>query len=388
MTARPATQGGLPLVLHVHTLPWVGGSGLNTFLSMKLLDRTRFRTALACRPDGRLQDLVLEHGFPFIPLRHMRAELDPVHDLLAVRELARVMRTARPAIVHTHNSKAGFLGRLAARVAGGTRVVHTVHGFAFHDRETPARRALFRNLERAAFPWADSHIAISTTLADWAARERIGRREDYEVVWSGIEIERFRDSDRAAGRRRLGLADDQVAVGIVSKLWEGKGHAFLLEALRPVLSDQLKLVFIGEGPLEATLRSRASMPGPDGPPCADHVIFAGFQAEVEAVTAALDIAALPSEFEGMGRVLLEAQACGVPVLANAIGGMVDVVGPGGRLLPPGDAPAWRAAVLELAADPSARAERGRQCREFVTERFSATTMVRSLEAIYTSLLNP
>ncbi len=377
----------LPLILHVHTLPWVGGSGLNTFLSMKLLDRARFRTALACQPGGRLQELVLENGFPFIPLKQMQAEVSPVHDLLAVRELVSVIRTARPAIVHTHNSKAGFLGRLAARLAGSTRVVHTVHGFAFHERETPARRALFRNLERLAFRWADAHVAISETLATWAEREGIGRRGDYAVIWSGIEIERFRDADRAAGRRLLGLRDDQFAVGLVSKLWEGKGHAFLIEALRPLLSDRVKLVFIGEGPLEDDLRDLAARPGADGPSCSPHVLFAGYHADVAAVTAALDAAALPSEFEGMGRVLLEAQAAGVPVLANRIGGMVDVVGPGGRLLPAGDAAAWLAAIRELIDNKAERDRRGAACREFVGTRFSAQTMVRELESLYGSLLN-
>lgn len=377
-----------PLILHVHTLPWVGGSGLNTLLSMKLLDHDKFRTALACAPDGRLQDLVLEHGFPFIPLAHMRAEISPLHDPLAVRELVRVIRTARPAIVHTHNSKAGFIGRLAARIAGGCKVVHTVHGFSFHDHEPWPRRKIFRALEQLAHPWADVRIAITPQLAAWAEEAGVGRAADFEIVWSGIEIERFRDADRAQGRARLGLRDDQIAIGLVAKLWEGKGHAFLIEAARPLLSDNVKLVFIGEGPLEADLRAQTAARGPDEPAassCAAHVIFAGFHADVEAVTAALDIAVLPSDFEGMGRVLLEAQAAGVPVLANHVGGMVSVVGPGGRTLPSGDLESWRAALRELIGDPDARRRRGETCREFVTQRFSAEMMVRRLEEIYRDL---
>ena len=363
-------------VLHVHTLPWVSGSGINTFLSMKLIDRERYAPALACRPGGRLEALVREHGFPFHPLAHMRAELNPVEDALAVWELVSLYLRLKPAVVHTHNSKAGFLGRLAATFLPRIKVVHTVHGFAFHERERRWRRELFRALEQLAFPWADAHIAISPALAAWAEREGVGRAADYDVIWSGIEIERFAGADREMGRRALGLKPDTVAVGIVAKLWEGKGHAFLIESLRPILGEKLKLVFIGEGPIEPRLRALAN----------EHVIFAGYHADPTHVTAALDIAALPSEFEGMGRVLLEAQAAGVPALANRVGGMVDIVTDGGMLLPAGDGGAWRDAVRALAADQARRRAMGQAGQRFVGERFSARAMAAAIGKVYDRLL--
>lgn len=373
------------LVLHVHTLPWVSGSGINTFLSMKLLDPKRYVAALACQPGGRLEDLVRENGMAFHGIEHMRAEISPAHDVAAVRELAALYRRVKPTIVHTHNSKAGFLGRLAGRFVPDVKIVHTVHGFAFHDRETRARRLLFRQLERAAFEWADRTIAISSALADWGAREGIGTRGDYRIVWSGIDVDRFHAADRAKGRALIDVADDQIAIGIVSKLWEGKGHEFLIDAAAPFLSRAVKLVFIGEGPIEPRLRARAAELDTRDPGGAPHVLFAGFHADVADVTAALDIAALPSEFEGMGRVLLEAQACGVPIVANRVGGIVDVVRDGGILLEPGDAEGWGDALRRLIDSPNERRAMGTKGRAFVTERFSAAAMVRSLEAIYDEL---
>jgi glycosyltransferase involved in cell wall biosynthesis len=370
--------------MHLHTLPWVSGSGINTFLSMKLVDSTKFRASLACAPGGRLEDLVRANGFPFHSIRHFRQPLAPVHDLLALFELIELFRRDRPGIVHTHNSKAGFLGRLAARIVGGIKVVHTVHGFAFHDREPAWRRALFRALEQLAFRWAARTIAISERLAEWGAAEGIGRREDYTIAWSGIEIERFADADRVAGRRALGVTDDAILIGVVSKLWEGKGHGFLIEAAAPLLSDRVRLVFIGEGPLEEELRARARM---TGPLVERNVLFAGFQAETGAVTKALDIAALPSEFEGMGRVLLEAQAAGVPVVANRVGGVPDVVRDGGLLLAPGDRNGWREALRHLIEHPEDRRALGERGRAFVKERFSAATMARTIEGVYDGLLN-
>lgn len=368
--------GGARAVLHVHTLPWIGGSGLNTFLSMKLLDPKRFRPSLACAPGGRLEDLVRSAGITFHPIRHLRAELSPLHDSLAAGELAVVMRRLKPDIVHTHNSKAGFLGRLAGRLVRGPRIVHTVHGFSFHDSETPLRRRLFRDLERVAFRWSDAHIVISPALALWAEREGIGRASDYEHVVSGIDVDSFSNADRAEGRRLLGLDTSVLAIGLVSKLWEGKGHRFAMRVLEPVLGPRVKLVFIGEGPLEAELRAAAPR----------HVLFAGFQENAAAVTKALDIAILPSDFEGMGRVLLEAQAAGVPVVANRVGGTSDVVRTGGILLQPGDEVSWRGAVASLVADEALRRRLGESGRHFVTEEYSANRMVMQLEAIYDRLL--
>ncbi len=373
---------GVPLVLHVHTLPWVSGSGLNTFLSMKHLDPSRFRTALACSPGGRLENLVRENGFPFHPVPHLVQPVSLLSDMRALFELRRLFARLRPAIVHTHNSKAGFLGRLAARRTPGVKVVHTVHGFAFHDRESTARKALFRFLERRAFPWADATVAISNRLAEWGASEGIGRLAEYRIVWSGIESERFRDADREEGRRRLGLSPADMAVGLVAKLWEGKGHSFLVDVMAPLLSESVKLVFIGEGPLENALRRRAEALGPAG----RSIVFAGFHADPAPVTKALDVATLPSEFEGMGRVLLEAQAAGVPVVANRVGGMVDVVGDGGVLVDRGDVGSWRAAIDAFIRDPGLRRRTGKAGVRFVDERFSARAMGRALETVYGDVL--
>lgn len=363
-------------VLHVHTLPWVSGSGINTFLSMKLLDKQKYRTALACAPGGRLEELMREYDFPFFPLHSMKAEVSPRNDLRSLLELRSLFQKLRPDIVHTHNSKAGFLGRLAARMTGARpKVVHTVHGFAFHDRESPARRLAFKSLERAAFRWADRTVAISEALAEWGEREAIGKKTDYTILWSGIEIERFADASRTEGRTILGVSDDVLLIGLVAKLWEGKGHEFLIKAAAPLLSDKVKLVFIGEGPLRERL---AAIRNP-------HVLLAGFQANAAPVTKALDIAVLPSEFEGMGRVLLEAQAAGVPVIANNVGGISDVVKSGGILVAAHDQSAWRAALRNLIDNPDLRRRMGNEGSRFVGERFSAHAMVRGLEEIYASL---
>ena len=135
--------------------------------------RPRRRGGSGGAPRGSLIRLVESNGMRVIPFRHLVQPLHPASDALALWGLTRYLRSRPYHIVHTHNSKAGFLGRLAAKAAGVPVIVHTVHGFAFHDQEPFWRRTLFRSLERMASCWCDRMIFISQPLVDWALREGV-----------------------------------------------------------------------------------------------------------------------------------------------------------------------------------------------------------------------
>ena len=132
-------------VLHLHTLPIVSGSGLNTFLSMKGMDKARYDVELGCAPGGRLIELVESHGMKVRKVKNFVQPLNPAKDALAVLELTQFLKNHRYHIIHTHNSKAGFIGRLAGKLASVPIIVHTVHGFSFHDQEPFWKRILLLN---------------------------------------------------------------------------------------------------------------------------------------------------------------------------------------------------------------------------------------------------
>jgi glycosyltransferase involved in cell wall biosynthesis len=372
-------------VLHVHTLPVVSGSGINTLLTMRGLAERGYEVDLACRPGGRLEEVVREEGLGFRPIPHFVAEVSPHRDLLALAELVGLLRRERYGVVHTHNSKGGVLGRLAARIARVPVVIHTVHGFAFHGAEKPLRRWCFLQAERVAARWCDAVIYISRPLARWAARERLYPACRGSLIYSGIEPERFdARPDAGAVRAGLGVPPGAPLIGQVSKLWEGKGHATLLAALPAILArfPDTRLAFVGEGPLQGTLEAEAARRG-----LADRVIFTGFREDVAAVTGALDVALLASAFEGMGRVVLEAMACGVPVVASRVGGIPDLVVDGrtGYLVPVDDAAAVAGAVTGLLAEPERRRRLGEEGRRRLTGRFTAERMVEQIADLYRGL---
>lgn len=373
-------------VLHIHTLPVISGSGLNTFLSMKAQKEAGFEPALACAPNGPLLELVERNGMTVHRLRHMVWAINPLQDLPAVFELRRLIKSRGYTVVHTHNSKAGFLGRLAGRLAKAPVIVHTIHGFAFHDQEPAWKRALYKSLERQAAGWCDKLIVISQPLIDWAIKEAIAPAGKMVKIYSGIDLDAFRKpADVRALRASLGLSEQDLVVGEVAKLWEGKGHDVLLKAAASLAQrvPSLRVLLVGEGGLRPKLAALADSLGIRG-----RVIFAGFREDVAAITQTLDIAVLPSLFEGMGRAVIEAQAAGKPVIGSRVGGIPDLIQhqATGLLVDPGDVSGLAASMAQLCENPAMRKELGEAGSRSVGERFDARTMNQQIIKVYDELL--
>jgi glycosyltransferase involved in cell wall biosynthesis len=380
----------MPLVkvLHIHTLPIISGSGLNTYLSMKGMNKAAYKADLACAPGGKLIDLVQGQGMKVIPFKNLVQPLRPVKDVLILIDLIRFLKKERYHIVHTHNSKAGFVGRLAAKLAGVPVIVHTVHGFAFHDREPAWRQMLFRNVERLASQWCDRMIFISQPLIEWALHERIVDHQKVLKIYSGIELTHFHpvtENEKKSLRRKWGIREESAVIGIVSKLWDGKGHEILIRAfkkLKEEINDAV-LAIVGEGYLHGKLVNLVHRLG-----LADAVIFTGFQMDVSEIIATFDVAVLPSYFEGMGRVLLEAMAMEKPVVASRVGGIPDLVhdGVNGILVTPGAIPELKSGLLKILRNPVMAIEMGKEGRKRIKEEFNVDSMVQSIERVYHELL--
>jgi glycosyltransferase involved in cell wall biosynthesis len=370
-------------------MPIISGSGINTFLSMRGMDRGIYEAELACAPGGRLVDLVQNHNMRVRTFDNLVQALHPVRDIVALMNLIFFLKKNRYHIVHTHNSKAGFLGRLAAKLSGVPVIVHTVHGFAFHDQEPIWRQNLFRNLERRASHWCDKMIFISQPLIDWALREGIVTEDKTVKIYSGIELDQFRpvtEDTKNSIRSKWRIGQEDVVIGVVSKLWEGKGHAILIEAIKELRKEiqNIRLVIVGEGYLNNELRNLVHMLG-----LSDSVLFTGFQMDVSEIMATFDIAVLPSFFEGMGRVLLEAMAMEKPVVASRVGGIPDLVehGVNGFLVSPGDVLELSNAIKKIVIDKKLALEMSKKGRKRITEHFSAEAMVQSIEKVYNECLN-
>lgn len=377
-------------VAHVITRLCQGGAQENTFHSVRLASRDRFDADLISGPtageEGSIEPLAEAAGVPILREPHLLRRIAPAHDLRALASLTARFRDARYDIVHTHTSKAGYVGRLAARRAGVPIIVHTPHGNIFDGYFSGPVTRMFIAMERRAARWTDRLIELTASGVRDHLALGIGRPEQFRVIFSGVDFAPFEAalSLRDAMRAALGAAPGDELIGGVGRLETVKGFTYFVDAARLVLGQEsrARFVLVGAGSLDAELRARAAGLG-------DRFSFLGLRRDVPDVMAALDVLAVPSLNEGMGRVILEAAAAGVPAVATDVGGIPDVVEHGrtGWIVPPCDAAALADALIALVHDAAQRQRLGRAAREKAVPAFSLENMVRQIETLYEELIH-
>lgn len=331
----------------------------------------------------------------------MQREIRPAADARAFLALLRLCRRERFHVVHTHCAKAGFLGRLAARRAGVPAVLHTPHCFPFQRVDTRLT-PLYRVLERRAARWADRIVLVGESQRQVALDAGVCEEEELVVVENGIAPPA---EEPAALRRRhreaLGLSEDAWAAGFVGRVTPQKDVQTFLSACDALLASlpDLALLLVGTTDHLPYLRSLrppispeawrvvARGGSPDGPvywSSAMPIRVLGERSEASELIAALDVLVLPSRYEGLPYVALEAMACGVPVVASEVPGNVDAVADGetGLLVESGRASSFARAVAKLLADADLRRTMGAAARRRVAARFTQERFLREMAALY------
>jgi glycosyltransferase involved in cell wall biosynthesis len=372
-------------VLHAITMLELGGAQRNTLDTVAGLDRGGFTVGLACADRGELlpeaqgiADLAL------FPLPHLRREVRPLADLRALAELRRVIRTFAPDIVHTHSSKAGILGRAAARLQGVPVVVHSIHGFGFGAHQAAPVRWSFLAAERRAARWTDHFVAVSRRNLEQGVRLGLFPRERAGVIRSGVDLAAFRaHGDGAALRRELGIPAGAPLVVQVACFKSQKAPERFVElaARLATVYPAAHYLLVGDGDLRPRLEAARSRAGLTG-----RLHLPGWRRDVPEVLASAEVVTLTSRFEGLPRVLVEARAAGVPVVAMAVDGVVEVVqhGVNGYLVAPGDVAGLAARVGEILGDTALRASLAANAPHGL-EEFEREAMVRQQEELYSRL---
>lgn len=376
-------------VVHVITRLTLGGSADNTLRQIDALGRAGYDAALAvglAESEPAFVERARRQACRLIDVPTLRRDPAPGRDVRAVLALTRLLRCRRPAIVHTHTSKAGFVGRLAARLAGVPAIIHQPHGHIFYGYYGRAVTAFYVALERIAARWTDRLITLTDREIDEHLDLGIGRRAQFVTVPSGVPTAELRERapGRQAARRALGLPADAFVVAALGRLVPVKGFDLLVGAMPALLASVpgAHAIVIGDGPEEATLASLGERLGVGA-----RVRLYGPSSDVTAILAAADVLAAPSRNEGMGRALVEAMALGVPVVGAAVGGIPSVVGndEAGRLVPPDDVAALAAALVELGRDGNTRAKLAEAARERA-ETFSTAVAEAKMLDLYASLV--
>lgn len=375
----------------------MGGSAQNTLLTCHKLSR-KFEMVLVSglSQESHMTDSEREavnrqindarvDGVKIVPIPSLLRRISPLIDFRALYDLVRIIKTEKPDVVHTHTSKAGILGRIAAKIARVPLIIHTPHGHVFFGHFGPILSKIFLRVERLFGPLTDRVVV----LTDGESRDyqdlNVYPRDKLVKIHSGVDIDKFKRVPVSAveKKRSLGLPQNVPVVGFIGWLLPIKGPMHLLKAMEDVWQDHEDtiLVFTGKGDLDVDLRSAALRTGANG-----RVNFLGWRSDIDQIMPIFDILVLPSLNEGMGRVLVEAMAAGKPIVASSVGGIPELVkhDHNGLLVPPGDEKALAAGIKLLINSPE-RAKMMGQCGRRLCNQFSVDAMVEKIDKLYRAL---
>ena len=390
-------------VIHIITRLDMGGSAQNTLLTALNHDPQRYGVCLIkgsslesamTKAETKLVEDQLEsareQGIVIIDLPSLVRRISPINDLKAFISIFLLLRRSKPDIVHTHTSKAGILGRLAAWVARVPIVIHTPHGHVFYGHFGRSLSRMFLQMEKLLGRITHHQIALTPEEGNDYLNFGVAKSDNISVIHSGVDLNCFKRSTTESNPKKneLGIPPDSLVVGYVGWLIPIKGVTYLVDAMAEVVqrhpNSLLLLVGKGDekGEEETNLRERVDSLGLE-----DRVRFLGWRPDVDEIMSCFDIFVLPSLNEGMGRVLVEAMATGLPIVASSVGGIPDLVkdGENGLLVPPANAGALEQAISDLLSDKPRRKRMGETGKR-MCGLYSIEAMVEKIDNLYSRLL--
>ncbi|MDD4939328.1 MAG: glycosyltransferase family 4 protein [Candidatus Omnitrophica bacterium] len=372
-------------LLYIITKLELGGAQKYLLSLTRHLDKKRFHPFLFTAKDG----LLLAEALSIDNLAVKRSiwlerPINPLKDLFALIELCYFIKKNKIEFVHTHSSKAGILGRAAARLTGAKVIVHTVHGWSFNDCQPTIKRLFFIWLERITARFTDKLIVVSEYDKQKGIDNRIGADEKYALIRYGIDYAEFGEKDEKA-RRELGINTGELVVGMVSCFKPQKHPQDFIKLASFVKASlpQTKFLLVGDGVLRGKIERLIRKLNLE-----KDVILAGWRKDISRVLSAVDVFVLTSLWEGLPISVLEAMASSKPLVTTNTGGVAEIVVEGkmGFLVAPHDMKGMSERLVALLKDEDLRARMGRNARESLNSDFTLTNMVTNSQNLYETLL--
>ncbi len=379
-------------IVHVITRLIIGGAQENTILTCEGLREQGHEVFLVSGPttgpEGSLEPRARDGGYDFEIVPSLIRQVCPFQDVRALFALNRLFKRLRPDVVHTHSSKAGVLGRIAATRVGVPAIVHTIHGMSFNRTQPRWIRSGYACAERYCAKKCHAIVSVADAMTEQALEAGIGRPDKFHTIRSGMDVADFDPDkyDRAAVRSEWGFGDDEIVVGTVARLFYNKGYEQLIEVMQQSLvrEPRLRFVWVGDGAARPAYEAELERRG-----LRRNTLLTGLlpPEQMPRVLAGIDLLAHTSLWEGLPRAVVQALLMRKPAVCFAIDGAPEVVIPGktGRTAPLYDIATFADALVELARDPRRRAEHGDAGRKLCLDQFDHRRMVDDLIRLYSRI---
>lgn len=348
-----------------------------------VLDLARkFNGSIAAGAQGvELFENAKKFGIRANSLKHLKRNINPWHDVLAIWEIYSLIRKEKPEMIHLNSSKAGFLGSIAGKLAG-VKVVFTAHGFFYFERSSWLTKIAYTFLERLASLCRNFIITVSEEDRKQALDHHLIKRTKIQTIYNGIPETKFLSKTEA--RKILGISDQVLLLGNIAQLYDRKDIGTLIKAvdLFPTnLKEKTNTVVIGEGPDRQQFEQLINEKG------LGHIFsLPGYKPDASNLLKALDIFVLSSKREGFPYVILEALQAGLPIIATDVGGVKEALGDAGILVPPEDPAKLAEAIINLANNPDLRETLSAKALSR-SQNFTQEKMLAETKKIYQKLLS-
>lgn len=366
----------------------IGGPAIHVNLLSTGLKGLGYETMLSAGSVGEREGIFfkpavsLATNFKEIPT--LGREINFGADFKSLQEIRKIIRDFRPQIIHTHTAKAGFLGRVAAILEGVPLVFHTFHGHVLSGYFSPFKEKVFRFIEKALAKKTDLIIAVSEKVADDLESIGVANKSKIKVVPLGLQLDEYLSVKlHGALKQELAVPNDSILIGAVGRLAPVKNLGFLIQCFARLEKKypKIRLALVGDGPDRCLLEALARELNVGA-----RVFFLGWRRDLDYVYGGLDVVALTSINEGTPVSIIEALACGRPVVATAVGGVPEVLEFGGlgNLVEPGNQAGFCQALEKVILDPKPAPESD---RKRVVENYSVSKLVKTMDSLYHQFLD-
>ncbi|MGM0411496.1 MAG: glycosyltransferase family 4 protein [Bacillota bacterium] len=382
-------------VLHIITRLANGGADENTLYTINGLDKNKYDIDLMIGEENdqeMIENLELSNNINLYKIDGLVRNISPFNEVKAFYNIYKVIKNNSYDLVHTHIAKAGVLGRLAAKIAGVPTIVHGIHGITFPETINPIKRYFFKNIEKFCGLFTDKFIPVGEDMKNKYIKAGIGNREKYKTIYSGMELEKFKNAANNSKdkirklKSDLGLNDKDIIIGNVSKIQERKGYKYYLQVAKNISNeyDNVKFLIVGSGPHKDIIEKKVKSMN-----LSNIVIFTGFRKDVEDVFSLFDIKVLTSLWEGLPRVIIQAAAVGKPIVTFNVDGAWEIVedGKNGFIVPMKDVNMMTEKIKILINDKELRKKMGAYSKTKVGNQWTIDNMVKETDKLYQELLS-
>jgi len=335
-----------------------------------------------------MYELAESFGVNVITLSTLKRKIDGYSDIVSLFKIYRFIRKNKYEIVHTHSSKAGILGRVAAKMARTPIVIHTIHGLPFHEYQSLFLNKLYVFIEKIGAKFSDKIITVTNRIIEDSLKKGIGFKDKFKVVRSGLDLSTYskKEINSEKVRQKLGICKEDIVIGKIARFSELKGHKYLIEAAQKIISldSHVKVLLVGSGELENKIKRIVKELNLE-----KNIIFTGLieYEKVPEIISVLDILVHTSLLEGLARVFPQAFILRKPVVSFDIDGASEVVlnNETGFLVEPKNSEQLAEAIIKLVRDQKLREIFGENGYNLVRKNWSQEKMVDDLELIYHQL---